>query len=170
MNYIFTSKTRNICFVLIAIGVVSIVGGFIADSHRVWPSLLLNSFYFMAIALGALFFMAVQYAAEAGWSAVVKRPMEAIASYLPVGAAFMAIVTILSALHFNHIYHWADSEVTDASLNHGHHYDEIIAGKSSFLNAPFFIIRTLIYLGGWILFLRAFMKKSQMEGSQFFFF
>lgn len=164
MNYyIFTSKTRNICFVLIAIGVISIVGGFIADSHRVWPSLLLNSFFFMAISLGALFFMAVQYAAEAGWSAVVKRPMEAVASYLPVGAAFMAIVTILSALHFNHIYHWADPEVTDASLNHGHHYDEIIAGKSSFLNAPFFIIRTLVYLGGWILFLRAFMKKSQME-------
>lgn len=162
-NYIFTARSRNICFALIAIGVLTIVGGFILDSHRIWPSLLLNSFFFMAISLGALFFMAVQYAAEAGWSAVVKRPMEAIASYLPIGAGFMALVTILSALHFNHMYHWADPEVTNAALGDGHHYDKIIAGKSGFLNAPFFIIRTLFYLGGWILFLRAFMKKSQME-------
>lgn len=162
-NYIFTERSRNICFALIAIGVLTIVGGFILDSHRIWPSLLLNSFFFMAISLGALFFMAVQYAAEAGWSAVVKRPMEAIASYLPIGAGFMALVTILSALHFNHMYHWADPEVTNAALGDGHHYDKIIAGKSGFLNAPFFIIRTLFYLGGWILFLKAFMKKSQME-------
>lgn len=149
-----------------AIGLISIAGGFIADSHRAWPSLLLNSFFFMAIALGALFFMAVQYAAEAGWSAVVKRPMEAVASYLPFGAAFMGIVVILSALHFNHIYHWADPEILHPTLENGQanpHYDAIIAGKSGFLNPTFYIIRTLVYLGGWILFLRAFMKRSEIE-------
>jgi hypothetical protein len=149
-----------------AIGLVSIVGGFIADSHRAWPSLLLNSFFFMAIALGALFFMAVQYAAEAGWSAVVKRPMEAVASYLPYGAVFMGIVVTLSALHFNHIYHWADPELYHPTLENGAanpHYDAIIAGKSGFLNPVFYIIRTIVYLAGWLLFLRAFMKRSEIE-------
>jgi hypothetical protein len=149
-----------------AIGLVSIVGAFIADSHRAWPSLLLNSFFFMAIALGSLFFIAIQYAAEAGWSAVVKRPMEAIASYLPYGAVLLGIVVTLSALHFNHIYHWADPEIYHRTLENGEpnpHFDKIIAGKSGFLNPVFYIIRTVVYLLGWTLFLRAFMKRSEIE-------
>ena len=142
------------------VGVLSLVGGFISDSHRAWPTLLHNAFFFMAIGLGALFFMAVQYAAEAGWSATVKRPMEAVASYLPYGAAIFGVVVILSALHVNHIYHWADPHVTDPSSEH---YDSIIAGKSAFLNPVFYIIRTVVYLVGWVLFLRAFMKRSELE-------
>jgi hypothetical protein len=160
MNYTFSSKTRNICLALIAIGVLSLVGGFLTDAHRTWPSLLLNSFFFMAIGLGALFFMAVQYAAEAGWSAAVKRPMEAIASYLPYGAAFLFLTLVLSSLHLNHLYHWMDPALYDKTSPE---YDEIISGKSGFLNVPFFLIRTVVYLGGWILFLRAFMKKSAIE-------
>jgi len=160
MNYTFTSKTKNICFILMGIGLLSLAGGFIADSHRAWPTLLHNAFFFMAIGLGALFFMAIQYAAEAGWSATVKRPMEAIASYLPYGAAIFGIVVIMSALHMNHIYHWADPAVTTEGSPE---YDEIIAGKSAFLNPVFYIIRTVVYLTGWILFYRSFMKRSEIE-------
>jgi len=163
MDYTFSSKTKNICLALIAVGVLSLLGGFLTDAHRTWPSLLLNSFFFMSIGLGALFFMAIQYAAEAGWSAAVKRPMEAIASYLPYGAAFLLLVLVLSSLHLNHIYHWMDPALTDKASPE---YDKIIDGKSTFLNVPFFLVRSVIYLGGWVLFLRAFMKKSatEMEG------
>jgi hypothetical protein len=142
------------------IGLLSLAGGFIADSHRAWPTLLHNAFFFMAIGLGALFFMAIQYAAEVGWSATVKRPMEAIASYLPYGAGIFGIVVIMSALHMNHIYHWADPAVTTEGSPE---YDEIIAGKSAFLNPVFYIIRTVVYLAGWVLFYRAFMKRSEIE-------
>jgi hypothetical protein len=155
MNYTFSNKTRNICFILMGVGLISLVGGFITDSHRAWPNLLLNAFFFTAIALGALFFMAVQYAAEAGWSAAIKRPMEAVASYLPLGSLILGGVVILSAFHLNHIYHWADPEVA--------HHDEIIAGKTAFLNKWFFSIRTIVYLGGWLLFFRAFQKRSEAE-------
>lgn len=168
MNYTFSTKTRNTSFILMAIGLLSLVGGFISDSHRAWPTLLHNSFFFMGIGLGALFFIAVQYAAEAGWSAVVKRPMEAIATFLPVGALFMGVVTIASAFHLNHIYHWADPHILHETLENGApnpHYDSIIAGKTAFLNPIFFTIRTLVYLLGWVLFYRAFMKKSEIESS-----
>jgi len=155
MNYTFSTKSRNICFVLMGIGLLSLIGGFITDSHRAWPNLLLNAFFFTALSLGALFFMAVQYAAEAGWSAVVKKPMEALASFLPVGALILGAVVIMSAFHLNHIYHWADPEVV--------HHDEIIAGKTAYLNKWFFSLRTIVYLGGWVLFYRAFMKYSSVE-------
>lgn len=160
MNYTFSSRTRNICFLLMGIGLISLLGGFITDSHRAWPNLLLNAFFFTAIALGALFFIAVQYAAEAGWSATIKRPMEAVASYLPYGSIILGLVVILSAFHLNHIYHWADPEVVNPNAEH---YDEIIAGKSAFLNKWFFAIRTIVYLGGWFLFFKAFMKRSELE-------
>lgn len=159
-NYTFSSKTKNLSIALMVIGLLSIVGGFLADSHRAWPTLLHNSFFFMAIGLGALFFLAVQYAAEVGWSAAVKRPIEAVSSVLPYGAAIFGVVVILSALHINHIYHWADPHVHDSASEH---YDAIIAGKSAFLNPTFYIIRTVVYLGGWVLFFRAFMKRSEIE-------
>jgi hypothetical protein len=142
------------------LGLVSLIGGFVTDSHRAWPTLLHNSFFFMAVSLGALFFMAIQYAAEAGWSSTVKRPMEAVASFLPIGGAIFGVVVILSALHMNHIYHWADPAVTTEG---SHEYDGIIHGKTGFLNPAFYIARTVVYLGGWMLFLRAFQKRSEME-------
>jgi hypothetical protein len=142
------------------VGALSIILGFITDSHRAWPALLLNIFFFTAISLGALFFMAVQYASEAGWSAAIKRPIEAVASYLPIGSLFMLVFMILSVMHLNHIYHWMDSDLYDPASPH---YDSIIAGKKAFLNGPFFLIRTIVYLAGWVLFWRAFMKKSDIE-------
>lgn len=155
MQYTFSNKSRNICFALIGIGLLSLVGGFLTDSHRAWPNLLLNAFYFTSIALGVLFFLAVNYAAEAGWFAAIKKPMEAIAAFLPLGSLILGGVLILSAFHLNHIYHWADPEVV--------HHDEIIAGKAAYLNKWFFTIRTIVYLGGWFLFYRAFQKYSQIE-------
>ena len=83
-----------------------------------------------------------------------------MASYFPNGSAIFGVVVIVSALHINHIYHCADPNVTDPTSEH---YDSIIAGKSAFLNPVFYITRTLVYLGGWILFLRAFMKRSEIE-------
>jgi hypothetical protein len=167
MNYTFTDKNKKIAFALMGIGAICMIGGFITDAHRAWPNLLVNSFFFMAIALGALFFMAVQYASEAGWSAVIKRVPEAVAHFLPFGAVAILIITLASVLHLNHIYHWLDSSLYQKFLEDGvtpnPEYDHIIAGKAGFLNPVFFMIRTVVYLGGWVLFFRAFMQKSRIE-------
>jgi hypothetical protein len=162
MNYTFSDKNKKIAFALMGVGAISLIASFITDPHRAWPNLLVNSFFFMAIALGALFFMAVQYASEAGWSAVIKRVPEAVAHFLPFGAVAVLIVVLASAFHLNHLYHWMDASLYDINSPH---YDKIIAGKRAFLNPTFFVIRTVVYLGGWVLFFRAFMKKSRIEES-----
>jgi hypothetical protein len=160
----FTPKLRNTSFALIGIGILAVAYGFITHNHGIWSNLLINGFFFTAIALGALFFWALQYAAEAGWSVVVKRVPEAIAHYLPIGSLILFVIVLASVFHLNHLYHWADPAVTDPNSDE---YDSIIAGKSGYLNAPFFIIRTLIYLGGWILFFRAFKKNSLIEDNNY---
>lgn len=57
MTYNFTQRNKIFCIVLIVIGVVSIAASFLTHSHQVWGNLLMNNFYFMAIALGATFFL-----------------------------------------------------------------------------------------------------------------
>lgn len=144
--YTFSKNTKLITYVLMAIGAIALGYGFATDAHRTWPNLLASNFFFLAIALASLFFMALQYVTEAGWSAAIKRVPEGIAQYLPIGGAIMIVIFIAAALHWNHIYHWMAEGIADPTHEN---YDEIIAGKTGYLNFPFFIIRALIYLGVW---------------------
>lgn len=117
--------------------------------NRPWSALYIASFFFFMIALGTLAFYAIQYAAQAGWSPVLFRVMEGITAYLPVASIIIIVLLLLSAFHINHIFHWMDPELVDPNSEH---YDKIIAGKEGFLNVPFFLIRAVIFLGGWNLY------------------
>jgi hypothetical protein len=46
---------------------------------------------FFGISACALFFLSIQHAAHAGWSVIVQRVMEAVASY-PVGGIILLIL------------------------------------------------------------------------------
>lgn len=170
-NYTFTSKTKNITIGLMAIGLVSIVGGFMTDHApegvsadeyhhtRIWANLLVNGWFFMGIGLLATFFMALQYVTETAWSVVVKRVFEAISSYLPVGAVIMFLILLAGQFHLHHLYHWMDPETIDPASPH---YDEVIANKHGYFGAGnwFFWLRTILYLVVWNMFQRGFLKSS----------
>jgi len=117
--------------------------------NKPWSNLLVNSFWALALGLGALFFMAVQYAAQVGWSAVILRVLEAMASFIWVPGLVILIIILTGWFHIggNHVYHWmAEGIMNPDSPN----YDALIAGKEGYLNGAFFTLRALIYLGGWI--------------------
>ncbi len=117
---------------------------------------LTNGFFFFALGLGALFFLALNYATESGWYASIKRVIEAVAGFLPFGMVFLGfILLIITILDGAHIYIWMDSEVVKN--------DEIIQGKSAYLNSWFFWIRTIIYFSTYYIFLRGFQKRSIEE-------
>lgn len=136
-------------------------GAFADKGHaRSWSNLLVNGFFFFGIGLGALFFIALQYATESGWGVVYKRILEGITGWLPVGAIVLIIVFIAGSLHWNHIYHWMDPEVTDPASSH---FDPIIANKKPFLSQWFFWMMNIIYFGVFLLFARGFRKRSLQE-------
>ncbi len=110
--------------------------------NKPWSSLYIALFFFFMISLGTLAFYAIQHASQAGWSIVLFRVMEAIASYLPVGAILLFVFFVLSSLHMNHLFTWMDPEVVA--------HDELIQNKAGYLNVPFFLIRAAIYMAGWI--------------------
>jgi len=117
--------------------------------NRPWSAIYIASFFFFMIALGALAFYAIQYAAQAGWSPVLFRVMEGITAYLPWASVIILVLLLLSAFHVNHIFHWMDPELVDPNSDH---YDKLIAGKSGFLNVPFFLARAIFFLLGWNLY------------------
>ncbi|MBN9338389.1 MAG: quinol:cytochrome C oxidoreductase, partial [Chryseobacterium sp.] len=93
----------------------------------------------------ALFFYSIQHAAHAGWSIIVTRVMEAIASYIPYGGAILVIIMLLNITHQGHLFHWMDPNLTDPNSPE---FDVILFEKKRFLNIPFYAIRTFIYVVG----------------------
>ncbi len=157
MNYTITKNNRTLTYVLMAIGLVAIVYGFVSDPHRTWASLLLNNFYVMAIALAGTFFLAFNSVAQSSWWVVLKRVVEAMGTHiLPAGI----IMLLIFAFGHHDLYHWTHAELYDKSSDH---YDKILDGKHGFLNIPFFVIRMIVYFGIWIIFTRIFRKESLLE-------
>jgi hypothetical protein len=112
--------------------------------NKPWSALYVALFFFFMISLGTLAFYAIQHAAQAGWSVVLFRVMEAITAYLPVGGILLFVFFVLSALHLNHLFVWMDPEVVA--------HDELIQNKAGYLNVPFFLIRAAIYIAVWVIY------------------
>mgnify|MGYP000211467703 CR=1 FL=1 len=161
-QFVFPSKAKKVSFALMAIGVLALIGGVASgySGNRIWSNVLINGWFFFGIGLIGTFFVAVQYAAQAGWATVMKRVFEAISQYTYVGAAFLILVFIGASMHWNHIYHWMDPELYDPTSSH---YDHLIANKQAYLNQPFWWARTLIFMGVYIFFTYWFRKKSMEE-------
>lgn len=179
---IIPRKTTNKFFLTIAIGVILLIIGIImmatgggadhgeghgeaaAAGHeaaswtkRLFMNLWLNNVYFTGIALVGTFFVAVQYVAYAGWSVLIKRIPEALSYFLPIGAAIM-LLTYLFGSH--DIFHWTHEYLYDIN---DPRYDPIIAGKSGYLNTPFFLIRMVLFFALWILFFNWLRRLSINE-------
>ena len=126
--------------------------------NKPWAALYVAALFFTLIALGALVFYALQQVAQAGWSPVLFRVMEGIASYLLPGSIILFVLLILSTLHFNHLFVWMNAELLDVKSPK---YDALIAGKSTWLNGGFFLVRAFIFLLGWNLY-RHFSRKNSL--------
>jgi len=162
MEFKIANKAKIVTLILMAGGLLSLVIGVTTNlgehnlAQRLLANGLVNAFFFFTLGLGALFFLALQYATETGWYASVKRIIEAQAGFLPYGMGLLAIVLlIITLMDGAHIYIWMDQEIVAS--------DAIIEGKSAYLNKGFFWIRTLVYMGTYLIFFRGFKKRSLEE-------
>ncbi len=120
--------------------------------NKPWAAVYVACIFFMLISLGILTFNAIQYAASAGWSPVLFRVMEGLSAYLLPGSIIFFGLLVLSSAHINHLFIWMDDTVVAE--------DTIIQGKTGFLNIPFFLIRAVIFIGGWNLYRYLSRKNS----------
>src|ERR1700729_3787304 len=148
----FQGKAKTWSLIMIVIGLIGIVCGFAFGSgERTFANLLLMGYYFTCVCICGVFFCAVQYVAQAGWSASILRIPQAFAKTLPIAAVILlAIIFLGLSIHHTglneygkqttlpYLYKgWALQGVTTkGNLN----YDHLITAKSGFLNVPFFAV------------------------------
>ena len=80
MEFKISNKAKQVTLILMVIGALFLtIGSFSLGEHgmqRVLVNGLTNGLFFLFIALGALFFLALQYATETAWYVMVKRMIE----------------------------------------------------------------------------------------------
>lgn len=123
-------KTASFAFMFI--GLITFILGFAKNPERLWTSYLTAFFYFASLAAGAMFFIAINYAAKAGWSASIRRFAEAMTSFIPV----MLISSFVLILGFKYLYVWADASKLPL----------LTGGKSLYL-APWFVTVRFVLFG-----------------------
>lgn len=148
-QFVFETKTKRLLIGGMALGVLSLVFIFLNDDEyhtRFWSTWLHNSVFFSGIAFTAMFFLAGQITAFAGWNSVVKRVWESMSQFMWVGIILMAVMVVGVWGHLTHLYHWNTPGITDPA---NPLYDRIIAGKAGFLNPVWYTVGTVGFLAIW---------------------
>lgn len=165
MEFKISSKAKSLTVILMLLGVIGIcIGVWVEFSchggdhfmTRFLGNLLVDSFFFFAIGLGALYFLALQYATETGWYASVKRIIEGVAGFIPYGIGLMLVTLLtISLMKGGGVYVWMDHDHVE--------HDPILTKKSAYLNQIFFWIRTVAYMAVYYIFWRGFKMRSLEE-------
>lgn len=136
---LLTPLSRKLAAAVAGLGIATVGAGALLAPAQAWPALLVAAFLFLSIALGGAVFLALHHVSRGAWAQPLKRVPEALASWLPIGGAAMALVLI----GLPYIYPWASGAAVT---------DELILGRHGWLNPPFFAARMIGALALWALF------------------
>ena len=131
-------------------GVFVLLGVFFAPD-RTWPNVLVAAMYLIGLSLAGMLFLTFHYLVTAGWSVCLKRVAEALASTLPI-AALLVLLTLVGT---NVLYEWAHADAVAGN--------PLLQEKSGWLNVPFFVARTVLYLAVWSVFCWAMLRVSRRQ-------
>jgi hypothetical protein len=124
-------------------GVIALLGAVacailgIGNPKQFFFSWLVSFMFFLSLALGALFLVLIQSAAQGGWGIVLRRIGETVFATIPAMAALF--LPVLFGLH--DLYEWSHHDAVQR--------DALLQWKAPFLNVPFFLTRAAIYFGLW---------------------
>ena len=130
---------------------------------RIFTSLWMNNIYFVGFGIIGLFFVAVQFAAQAGWSSGLKRIPLAMGQWIPIAGVLTLVLWFLVK---GDLFHW-----THHTLYEGAEFDPIINKKSPYFFWPghaggfpvFFIFRMVVFFGLWYYFFLRIKKNMMAE-------
>ena len=132
--------------------------------RRLYSTLWHNNIFFVGLGIIGLFFVAIQYAAMAGWSAGVKRIPMAMGTWIPIAGVLTLVLWFLTS---HDIFHWTHSYLYDHA---GAQFDKLINKKAPFFFWPlaggtfplFYIARMVLFFGLWYYFFTR-IRKNMMD-------
>lgn len=138
-NVIFRGGARllRVALGLAAVGLLGLLIGAFVDRRQLFHAYLTAYACAVSVAGGALIFLMIGHAMNAGWPVLVRRLTETIVASWPLLA--LLFIPILFGIH--ELYPWARPEtIGDEAMRH------LVHAKSAYLNVPFFVIRSVVYL------------------------
>jgi hypothetical protein len=120
-----------------------------ANPKQFFFSWLVSFLFFLTLALGALFFVLIQYASQGGWGIVLRRIGETTFAMLPV----MAVLFVPVFFGLRDLYSW--------TLPGAAEHDALLQWKAPYLNVPFFLIRAALYFVIWSFIAIAYYRGSR---------
>ncbi|NMM50157.1 quinol:cytochrome C oxidoreductase [Marinigracilibium pacificum] len=123
-------------------------------ADRLKTDLWINNIYFSGLAIIGVFFFAIQYVSQSGWSAGVLRVPMSFGNWLPIAFVLMLIGFFWGG---STIFHWTHGYLYDENSSM---FDSIINGKAPFFFFPFeptgehpfpvfWMIRLVVFFGVW---------------------
>src|SRR5438552_504135 len=120
-------------------GMALLFVGLFVNPFQFYRSYLWSYILVVALAVGPLAWLMLQYVTGGAWGIVIRRPCEAAIRTIPlVAVLFLPIV-----IGIPNLYPWSHANIVAA--------DELLKHKQPYLNVPFFLVRAAIYFGGWML-------------------
>ena len=150
----FTGKLADtlpkFCFGISILGAILSIFLLLTGSLKFhfFGSYLVSFMYVATLSLGALFIVIIFHLTRAGWSVVLRRLVEHIMQNIWL----IALLFIPILFGIDELYKWARPEIVAK--------DHLIAGKTGYLNEPFFLIRSAIYFLVWAVLSAGFFKRS----------
>lgn len=132
---------------------------------RIYATLWMNNIYFTGLGIIGLLFIAIQYAAQAGWSAGIKRVPLAMAHWIPISGLLMIVLWFVVK---GDVFHWTHSNLYDKA---GADFDPVLNGKSGFFYWPmaagsfpiFYVLRMVVFFSLWYMFFMWIKKEMLAE-------
>ncbi len=136
---------------VVGLGVGAVVG---LTEGSFFGAMLMAFMFWTGMSLGALALLAVNHMAGGSWGAVVRRPLEAMVSALPLAALFF--IPVLFGV--TTLYPWADPVYVAAH--------PLVEFKVAYLNVPWFIIRGVLYFAAWIALAWFFLRNAREQDAR----
>jgi hypothetical protein len=112
------------------------------NSTRFWAVMLHNGLFWLLLVNTSTFFIVITTLAMGGWQVAFRRVSEAISSLVPLMGILTLIIMLSIVLgHRSDIYPWLDKEMVA--------HDEVLKGKSGFLNPSVYSIASILCIGLW---------------------
>jgi hypothetical protein len=126
---------------------------------------LIAYFFWLALAVGALSILMVHNLAGGYWGAVIRRPLEAAATTLPL----LAVLFIPVLIGMPALYLWLYGDVNvsaEAPSIFGQGVQTALLGfKQAYLSLPFFLARAVVYFLIWIVLMLLLVRWSRQRDS-----
>jgi hypothetical protein len=150
--------------------VVALILGFMKGPAAFFFAYLAGYCFVLSLAVGALFFVLLQYLTKAGWSVNIRRIAEWMASAMPIlGLLALPILYAVLVQHNGVPYRWSDpswgksTETVQLKVEGALKPEGISASKRAYLSPPWFSLRIVIYFVIWSSIALYYARQSALQ-------